>query len=55
MSTNEYSQNEKEIFAQMNSIGVPTNSELHGAAGTIYVESYTRRDGTVVKGYYRSV
>ena len=55
MSTNEYSQNEKEIFAQMNSIGVPTNGELRGAGGTIYVESYTRRDGTVVKGYYRSV
>lgn len=55
MSTDEYSQNEAAIFAQMNSIGIPTNSELSHAGGTIYVEPYVRSDGTPVRGYYRSV
>ena len=58
MSTNEYTQNEKAISAQLNSIGIPTNGELHNASltggGTEYVRPYMRSDGTQVKGYYRS-
>lgn len=58
MSTKEYTDNEKAIHAQINSIGVPTTSELHTAAstggGAVYVEPYIRADGTQVKGYYRS-
>lgn len=58
MSTNEYTDNEKAITAQLNSIGLPTNVELENArqssGGLIYVESYTRSDGTQVRGYYRS-
>ncbi len=58
MSTDEYTQNEKAINAQLNTIGIPTNVELESACqrgrGLIYVESYTRSDGTQVKGYYRS-
>ena len=58
MTTDEYLQNEKEIMAQMQSIGIPTNNELYSASsrgGTIYVRPYTRSDGTPVRGYYRSV
>ncbi len=58
MSTDEYTQNEKAINAQLNTIGIPANVELESACqrgrGLIYVESYTRSDGTQVKGYYRS-
>ena len=58
MSTNEYTQNEKAISAQLNSIGIPTNGELHNASltggGAEYVRPYMRSDGTQVKGYYRS-
>ena len=58
MSTKEYLDFEDEIMAQMQSIGIPTNNELYNASRsgeTIYVESYVRRDGTRVRGYYRSV
>ncbi len=58
MSTKEYQAVEKEINAQMNSIGIPTKAELQNASesggGTVYVQPYTRADGTQVKGYYRS-
>ena len=58
MSTDEYAQNEKAIHAQLNKIGIPTNGDLQREAitggGVVYVNSYTRSDGTEVKGYYRS-
>lgn len=58
MTGDEYSANEPEIMAQLQSIGVPTENELHTASlrgGTIYVRPYTRSNGTEVRGYYRSV
>ncbi len=58
MSIDEYAQNEKAIHAQLNKIGIPTNGDLQREAmtggGVVYVNSYTRSDGTKVKGYYRS-
>lgn len=57
MSTKEYEAAEKEINAQMNSIGVPTKAELEKsvkAGDTVFVNSYSRADGTEVKGYYRA-
>ena len=58
MSNDEYSQNEKAINAQLNSIGIPTNNELESKTtfngGIVYVNSYTRNGGTKVKGYYRA-
>ena len=57
MSTKEYAEAEKEIMAQMNTIGVPVEAELKASVesgGTVYVQPYTRADGTPVKGYYRS-
>lgn len=59
MTNQEFSENEKEINSQLNTIGTPSQSELEatiasGTAGLIYVEPYTRNDGTHVRGYYRS-
>lgn len=57
MSLEEYTNNEKLIHAQLNSIGVPSNSdlqELTNCGNVIYVNEYVRSDGTFVKGYYRS-
>ena len=58
MSGDEYSGNESAIMAQLKSIGIPTDTELHSASltgKTIYVKPYTRSDGTEVRGYYRSI
>lgn len=60
MSSDEFEKYQKEIDAQIKSMGgtMPTNSDLKNEAmtggGVIYVNSYTRSDGTEVKGYYRS-
>ena len=54
MSNDEYSNSEQEINAQLGTIGIPSNNELQNSSGAVYVEGYTRADGTKVKGYYRS-
>lgn len=60
MSSDEFAKYEKEIDAQIKSMGgsMPTNGYLQREAMTggavVYVASYTRSDGTEVKGYYRS-
>ncbi len=58
MSLDEYSDNEKAIMAQLNSIGIPFNMELQAAHvngnGVVYVRPYTKSDGTQVRGYYRA-
>lgn len=58
MTGDEYSGNESAIMAQLNSIGIPYESDLELASmnggGLIYVKPYTRSDGTEVRGYWRS-
>ena len=58
MTGDEYSGNENAIMAQLNSIGIPYESDLELASmnggGLIYVGPYTRSDGTEVRGYWRS-
>ncbi|MBD5401301.1 hypothetical protein HDR58_00670 [bacterium] len=60
MSPEEFSTLEKEIDAQVKAFNgtMPTNGDLQTEAisggGVIYVNSYTRSDGTKVNGYYRS-
>ena len=60
MTPNEFAKNEKEIDAQTRAFKgmMPTNGELHRESitggGVVYVNSYTRSDGTKVNGYYRS-
>lgn len=56
MSTSEFSKNEKNIFKQLKNYGIPRNIEAEEKVKTgdlIYVNSYTRDDGTEVSGYYR--
>ena len=57
LSGSEFTKLEPEINAQWGSIGIPSKNELSsasGGGGTVYVEGYTRSDGTEVQGYYRS-
>lgn len=56
MSFEEYAKDEKLIQAQLNSIGIPSNSDLQkliNGGNVIHVNEYVRSDGTFVKGYYR--
>lgn len=60
MAPDEFAKYEKEIDAQTKAFNgtMPTNGDLQREAmtggGVVYVNSYTRSDGTEVKGYYRS-
>ncbi len=58
-STKEYADAEPAIMAQWGKIGIPTNSDLEYErltnTGTVFVQGYTRSDGTKVKSYYRAV
>ena len=60
MSSDEFAKHEKEIDAQTKAFNgtMPTNGDLQQEAmtggGVVYVNSYTRSDGTKVRGYYRS-
>lgn len=60
MTSDEFAKHEKEIDAQTKYFNgsMPTNGDLQREAltngGVVYVNSYTRSNGTEVKGYYRS-
>ena len=60
MSNEEFAKHEKEIDAQTKALNgtMPTNGDLQKevitGGGVVYINSYTRADGTEVKGYYRS-
>ena len=46
--------NKKELLAQYRVLGVPTESELRRSDNVVYVNAYTRDDGTEVKAHWRS-
>ena len=54
MSVREAFSRKNEIMAQHNSIGIPSEGELQSSPNAVWVESYTREDGTEVRGYWRS-
>ena len=57
MSADEYLKNEKAIDFQLKTIGIPSQVQANQAVqsgGMIYVQPYTRADGTGVRGYYRA-
>ena len=54
MSGNEYQQNEKAIFHQLQNLGIPRQNQLNGNPDVVYVHAYTKADGTHVKAHYRS-
>jgi len=45
---------ENEILAQNRQIGIPDVSELQASDNVIWIDSYTRGDGTKVNSYIRS-
>ena len=56
--TREDLKNEKAIDFQLKTIGIPSQVQANQAVqsgGMVYIQPYTRADGTSVKGYYRSV
>jgi len=46
---------ENEILAQNRQIGIPDMSELQAPDNVIWIDSYTRDDGTKVEGHWRSL
>lgn len=60
MSKEEFAKNEKDIMNQVKTMNgkMPSNADLEreilSGSGTVFVNSYTRSDGTEVKGYYRN-
>lgn len=57
MSDEDKQKNKEAIFYQKQTIGVPTEEQAKKAVskgGMVYVNGYTRSDGTQVKSYYRS-
>jgi len=54
MSLREVFARKKEIIAQHDAIGIPSEGELQSSPNAIWVEAYKRDDGTEVKGHWRS-
>ena len=44
----------QEVLGQYRVLGVPRDEELQSSENVVYVEAYTREDGTEVKAHYRS-
>ena len=54
MSLRELISRKDEILAQTRVLGIPEDKELSGSENAVYVEAYTRDDGTEVKSHWRS-
>ena len=54
MPFGEFIRRKNEVLSQFRVLGVPTEKELRGSDNVVYVEAYTREDGTEVKAHYRS-
>lgn len=54
MTSKEFQQNEPAIDYQKATLGIPRNNQLDANPDAIFVQSYTRADGTQVKSHYRS-
>lgn len=53
LTGDEFSELEKEIRGQLETIGIPTTNELQNS-DVIYIAPYTRHDGVYVRGHFRS-
>ena len=54
MSVREAFSRKDELMAQHRAIGIPSEGELKSSPNAVWVEAYTRDDGTEVRGYWRS-
>ena len=46
--------NKEELLSQYRVLGVPTEQELQDSDNVVYVQAYTRDDGTEVRAHWRS-
>ena len=54
MTLHEMSRREPELRSQYKQIGLPTTADMQNSSNVVYVNAYTRADGTQVRGYWRS-
>lgn len=54
MPFKEVASRRKELSSQYKQIGFPSNRELGSSSNVVYVEAYTKDDGTSVRGHWRS-
>ena len=54
MSVREAFKNKDAIMSQHSQIGILSEKELQSSDNVVYVQAYTRDDGTEVKAHYRS-
>ena len=54
MSLREMMSRKDELLAQTKVLGIPEDNELKTSVNAVYVEAYTREDGTEVKAHWRS-
>ena len=54
MSVREVFKNKDGIMAQHSQIGIPSEKELQASDNVVYVNAYTRDDGTEVRAHWRS-
>ena len=54
MSVREAFKRQDEIISQYHQIGIPSVKELQSSDNVVYVNAYTREDGTEVKAHWRS-
>ena len=54
MNSDKFSSEEKAIFYQLNKIGIPSTYELKNNSDVVFIEEYTKNDGTIVKSHFRA-
>ena len=54
MSLGDVLKNKEELLSQYRVLGVPTEQELQDSDNVVYVQAYTRDDGTEVRAHWRS-
>jgi len=54
MSTKEFSDNELAIKFQLSTMGIPSNIQLADNKNVVYVHSYKKANGNIVKAHYRT-
>ena len=54
MSIREFKNRAEEFVAQHEVLGLPDEKELKNSSNVIWIDEYTRDDGTKVSGHWRS-
>lgn len=54
MSLKELNNKKEELISQMKILGIPKDKELASSDNVVWVNEYTKEDGTIVSGHWRS-